>query len=145
MKLIIAGIIQDQGYFDKHVKPYLDENSIIYLGSAGPEKRNKLLGGAYALLHPISFNEPFGLSIVEAMACGTPIIAFNRGSMPEIISDGITGFLVHNLDEMIKAVSKIKQINRSQCHKLAKERFSVDRMIKDYIKVYEKIVNRKEV
>jgi len=144
-KLIIAGIIQDQGYFDLQVKPHLDNDRIIYLGSVGPKKRDELLGGAYALLNPINFDEPFGLSVVEAMACGTPVIAFNRGSMPEIISDDITGFLVHNLDEMVKVVAKVKQLDRLQCRKLIKERFSVDRMVKDYIKVYEKIISQKKV
>ena len=145
MKLIIAGIIQDQGYFDLQVKPHLDDDQIIYAGSVGPKKRNELLGGAYALLHPINFDEPFGLSVVEAMACGTPVIAFNRGSMPEIIADGITGFLVHNLAEMAEAVVKAKQLDRFQCRKLIKERFSVDRMVQDYIEVYEKIIRQKKV
>ncbi|MEA2015127.1 MAG: glycosyltransferase family 4 protein [Actinomycetota bacterium] len=145
LKLIIAGIIQDQGYFDLQVKPHLDNDRIIYLGSVGPKKRDELLGGAYALLHPVNFDEPFGLSVVEAMACGTPVIAFNRGSMPEIIADGITGFLVHNLDEMVKAVDKVKQLDRLQCRKLIKERFSVDRMVQDYIEVYEKIISLKKV
>jgi len=144
MKLIIAGIIQDQGYFDMQVKPYLDDDRIIYAGSVGPKKRDALLGGAYVLLHPINFNEPFGLSVVEAMACGTPIIAFNRGSMPEIIANGVTGFLVNSLDEMAEAVVKVKKLDRSQCRKLIKERFSVDRMVKDYIEVYEKIIRKKK-
>jgi len=145
LKLIIAGIIQDQGYFDLQVKPHLDNNRIIYIGSAGPKKRDELLGGAYALLHPVNFDEPFGLSVVEAMACGTPVVAFNRGSMPEIIVDGITGFLVNNLDEMVKAVDKVRQLDRLQCRKLVKERFSVDRMVQDYMEVYEKIINQKKV
>jgi glycosyltransferase involved in cell wall biosynthesis len=144
MKLIIAGIIQDQGYFDLQVKPHLDDDQIIYVGCVGPEKRDELLGGAYALLHPINFDEPFGLSVVEAMACGTPVIAFNRGSMPEIIADGITGFLVHNLDEMAEAVVKAKQLDRLQCRKLIKKRFSADRMVQDYIGVYEKIIRQKK-
>jgi glycosyltransferase involved in cell wall biosynthesis len=144
MKLIIAGIIQDQDYFDLHIKPHLDDDRIVYTGSVGPEKRDELLGGAYVLLHPISFEEPFGLSIVEAMACGTPVIAFNRGSMPEIIANGITGFLVNNLDEMTEAVVKTKKLDRFQCRKLIEERFSVDRMVKDYIRVYKKIIEQKK-
>lgn len=144
IKLIIAGIIQDQEYFDLQIKPHLDDDRIIYIGSVGPEKRDELLGGAYVLLHPINFNEPFGLSVVEAMACGTPVIAFNRGSMPEIIANGITGFLVNNLDEMAEAVVKTKQLDRFQCRKLIKERFSVDRMVQDYIRVYEKIIEQKK-
>jgi glycosyltransferase involved in cell wall biosynthesis len=88
--------------------------------------------------------EDFGIAAVEAMACGTPVIAFNRGSMPEIIADGITGFLVHNLDEMAEAVVKAKQLDRLQCRKLIKERFSADRMVQDYIGVYEKIIGQKK-
>ncbi len=140
MKLIIAGIIQDQGYFDRQVKPHLDEDRIIYTGSVGPKKRDELLGSAYTLLHPINFDEPFGLSVVEAMACGTPVIAFNRGSMPEIIDNAATGFLVHNLDEMAGAVTKVKQLDRFQCRKIIKKRFSVERMVQDYIEVYKKII-----
>ena len=145
MKLIIAGIIQDQDYFNLHIKPNLDDSRIIYVGNVGPEKRDELLGGAYVLLHPIYFDEPFGLSIVEAMACGTPVIAFNRGSMPEIITNGVTGFLVDNLDEMAEAIVKIKKLDRFQCRKLIEERFSVDRMVKDYIRVYKKIIEQKKL
>jgi glycosyltransferase involved in cell wall biosynthesis len=144
MKLIIAGIIQDQSYFDLQIKPHLKEEEIIYIGSVGPKKRNELLGGAYALLHPINFDEPFGLSVVEAMACGTPVIAYNRGSMPEIITSCKTGFLVNSLDEMVKAVMKVKQLDRFQCRKLMEDRFSVDRMVQDYIEVYEKIISLKK-
>ncbi len=140
MKLIIAGIIQDREYFDQKVRPHLDDDLITYVGSVGPEKRDKLLGSAYALLHPINFDEPFGLSVVEAMACGTPVIAFRKGSMTEIIANCITGFLVQDLDGMAEAVKKIKQLDRSQCRKWIKERFSADRMVQDYIRVYEKII-----
>jgi glycosyltransferase involved in cell wall biosynthesis len=142
MKLILAGVIQDRDYFDTQVRPYLDENRIIYVGSAGPKKRDELLGGAYALLHPINFDEPFGLSVVEAMACGTPVIAVNRGSMPEIIADGLTGFLVRDSDEMTKAVAKAKQIDRFRCRKWVEERFSTERMAQDYIRVYERITQQ---
>ncbi|MBW2042757.1 MAG: glycosyltransferase family 4 protein [Deltaproteobacteria bacterium] len=139
MKLIIAGIIQDPDYFDRRVRPHLDDHRVVYAGHAGPEERDRLLGGAYALLHPIGFDEPFGLSVVESMACGTPVIAFARGSMPEIIEDGVTGFLVHGLDEMVHAVPKIQDLDRRQCRRRVEERFSVDRMVEDYIRVYEQI------
>ena len=111
--LIIAGIIQDEVYFNEKVKPYLNDDDISYVGSADPEKRNKLLGNAFALLHPINFAEPFGLSVVESFACGTPVIAFNKGSMPEIISNGKNGFLVSTIDEAVSAVKNIANINRS--------------------------------
>lgn len=142
MKLILAGIIQDQVYFDTQVRPHLDDDRIIYVGSAGPEKRDELLGGAYALLHPITFDEPFGLSVVEAMACGAPVIAAKQGSMPEIIAEGITGFLVRDSEEMAEAVAKVKQLDRSQCRQWVEERFSADRMVQDYIRVYERIIQQ---
>jgi glycosyltransferase involved in cell wall biosynthesis len=94
MKLIIAGIIQDEQYFESEVKPYLDGEDINYIGSVNPQERDVLLGNAYALLHPINFNEPFGLSIVESLACGTPVIANNRGSMSELIENKKTVFLL---------------------------------------------------
>lgn len=138
-KLIMAGIIQDQEYFDKEVMPHFGKD-IVYIGSVGPEKRDKLLGGAYALLHPIFFEEPFGLSVVEAMACGTPVVAFNKGSMPELITPGKNGFLVTNVREAIKALGQISKIERQCCRSTVEERFSVDRMVNDYIKIYQKII-----
>ena len=142
MRLLIAGIVQDEAYFERHVKPYLDEERIVYVGSAGPEKRNELLGGAYALLHPIHFDEPFGLSVVEAMACGTPVIAVNRGSMAEVIAHGKTGYLVSDALEMTEMVSRVKEIDRAECRRWVQERFTADRMVKDYIRVYERILER---
>lgn len=140
MKLIIAGVIHDQEYFDQEINPHIDGKNIIFEGSAGPEKRNELLGGAYALLHPINFEEPFGLSVIESMACGTPVIAFNRGSMPELVKDGYNGFLVANVDEAIRAVEKISNIDRANCRKAVEEYFTTDRMIEDYLKVYKRVL-----
>ncbi len=113
-KLLIAGIIQDQDYFDEQVKPYLSDQ-VLFLGSAEPERRSQLLGNAWALLHPINFDEPFGLSVAEAMLCGTPVIAFNRGAMPELIRHEKTGFLVSTIDEAVEAVQQIDQISRAGC------------------------------
>jgi glycosyltransferase involved in cell wall biosynthesis len=140
MRLIIAGIIQDEAYFESEVQPHLDADSIIYVGSAGPDRRDELLGGAYALLHPINFDEPFGLSVVEAMACGTPVIAFDRGSMPEVIHHGNTGFLVSSIDEAVGALTGIREIDRRACRSRSEERFSADRMVDDYIRAYEQIL-----
>src|SRR3546814_3166952 len=97
----MAGIVQDQGYHDREVASSLDGNRVIHHGPVGGSARSQMLGSARALLHLINFEEPFGLSVVEAMACGTPVIAFNRGSMPELIIDGVTGFLVDTLEEAI--------------------------------------------
>jgi glycosyltransferase involved in cell wall biosynthesis/quercetin dioxygenase-like cupin family protein len=138
--LLIAGIIQDEHYFETEVKPHLDGSKVQYIGSVGPELRDNLLGGAACLLHPISFNEPFGLSIVEANACGTPVIAFSRGSMPEIITNGVNGFLVSNSSEAVDAVKRIHTISRTDCREVATERFSRDRMVDEYLEVYERIV-----
>lgn len=142
MKLIMAGIIQDREYYEEHIKPRIDNKLVTYVGSVGPTDRSRLLGNAYALLHPINFNEPFGLSIVESMACGTPVIAFNRGSMPELINHGHNGFLVSNVDEAVSAVNEIPTIDRSACRTCVKERFTVERMVDEYINVYNKILNK---
>jgi glycosyltransferase involved in cell wall biosynthesis len=139
-KLILAGIVQDPVYFRQEVEPFLKFNDIIYVGSVGPVERNRLLGKALALLHPINFNEPFGLSVIEAMACGTPVIAYNRGSMPEIIEDGKNGYLCEGLDAAIQCVSQIAEIERSYCHHYVKKHFTVTKMVEKYIAVYEAIL-----
>jgi len=138
-KLLIAGIIQDEGYFKQKIEPELSEQ-IQYIGHAGPEKRNELLGKAYALLHPINFNEPFGMSVAEAMLCGTPVIAFNKGSMPELIQHEKTGFLVNTVDEAVEPVSHINNINRAYCRDWAKSKFSSEKMVDDYYKLYQQIL-----
>jgi glycosyltransferase involved in cell wall biosynthesis len=138
-KLIIAGIIQDENYFNDRVKPFLSDD-IVFVGSAGPEQRNDLLGGAYALLHPISFDEPFGLSVAEAMLCGTPVIAFNRGSMPELIRHEKTGFLVSTVEEAVHAVTQTAGINRQYCSEWATQKFSKEKMVEDYLALYHQIL-----
>jgi glycosyltransferase involved in cell wall biosynthesis len=142
-KLIMAGIIQDEVYFHQKVEPQLDEQSTVYVGSVGPVQRNLLLKQACALLHPINFNEPFGLSVIESMACGTPVIAFNRGSMSELIEDGNTGFLVTTVEEAIKAVARIKDIDRAGCRRRVEQHFTVERMVEDYSQVYHSILERR--
>jgi glycosyltransferase involved in cell wall biosynthesis len=139
-RLLIAGIIQDENYYREKIEPFLSEN-ITYIGHAGPDKRKQLLGNACALLHPISFNEPFGMSVAEAMLCGTPVIAFNRGSMPELIKDAKTGFLVNTIDEAVNAVSQVGQLNRVDCYNWASSQFSCDKMVEDYLELYRKILS----
>jgi glycosyltransferase involved in cell wall biosynthesis len=140
INLVIAGLIQDTGYFNTQVRPFIDNKKVIYAGNCGPEQRDKLLGKALALLHLILFDEPFGLSVAEAMCCGTPVIAFNRGSMPELIQHGKTGFLVDTIDEAEEAVSRLSSIKRADCRQWAAFMFSKEKMTDDYFEVYKKIL-----
>ncbi len=142
LKLYMAGIIQDRHYFESKVKPFIDDKEITYVGSVQPPQRDILLGGARALLHPIGFNEPFGLSVIEAMACGTPTIAFNRGSMPELIKDGFNGFLTNSVQEAVDCVKKLELINRKNCRETAEKRFSVTTMARAYVEVYKEILQK---
>jgi glycosyltransferase involved in cell wall biosynthesis len=139
-RLAMAGIVQDQNYYNQHVAPALDDRSVVYLGSVGGAARAKTLGSARALLHLINFNEPFGLSVVEALACGTPVIAFNRGSMPELIDDGVTGFLVDSLDAAVAAIDRVVEIDRSLCRAAVSARFTVDLMADKYLNLYRSIL-----
>ncbi len=141
-KLVIAGLVQDEAYFNDKVKPFIDQNKVVYAGNCGPQKRDELLGNALALLHLISFNEPFGLSVAEAMCCGTPVIAYNRGAMPELIDTGKTGYLVNTPDEAEAAVHQLTSINRSDCRKRVTDHFSKERMTNDYLSIYEQILQR---
>jgi len=138
-KLLISGIIQDEGYFKEKIEPQLNDQ-IQYTGHAGPDKRKTLLGKAYALLHPINFNEPFGMSVAEAMLCGTPVIAFNKGSMPELVQHEKTGFLVNTVDEAVEAVAHIGNINRRNCYAWANSQFSREKMVDDYYRLYQQVL-----
>lgn len=142
MKLILAGIIQDQAYFHEQVAPRLVKDHAEYIGPVGPEQHNDLLGGAYALLHLINFDEPFGLSLIEAMACGTPVVARNRGAMPEIVDHERTGFLVGSVDEAVEALKRIPTIDRAACRRRVQARFTQDRMVSDYLRVYAHILEQ---
>jgi glycosyltransferase involved in cell wall biosynthesis len=137
--LVIAGIVQDQRYFDELVAPRIDDDKVSFIGAVGPAERSKLLGGALALLHLIRFDEPFGYSVVEAMACGTPVIAFNRGSMAELIADGATGFLVDDTDGAVAAVTAASTLDRAVIRTHAVERFGAARMVDAYIGAYRRV------
>jgi len=137
--LAMYGIVQDQGYYERAVAPHLSDR-IVHPGAVGGAERTRALGHAAALLHLINFDEPFGLSVVEAMACGTPVIAINRGSMPELIDDGVTGFLVDSVEEAIAAVGRLGEIDRAACRRAVAERFSVERMADRYIALYRAII-----
>lgn len=139
--LVIAGIIQDREYFERRVEPHLDGEAVSYLGPIGPPVRQRLLGGARALLHLIDFEEPFGLSVVEAMACGTPVIAHARGSMPEIIQPGINGFLVGSIDEAVTAIVEVGDLDRASVRDSVVERFDAARMVEDYLRLYRRVLS----
>ena len=138
--LTIAGIIQDHDYFERFVEPRLDGERVRYVGAVGPDRRGELLGGASALLHLVNFDEPFGFSVVEAMACGTPVIARRRGSMSEIVRDAQNGFLVDTLDEAVSAVHASKALDRAAVRASVEGRFDANRMVDDYLAVYRRVV-----
>ncbi len=140
LPLIIAGVIQDQEYFERSVEPHVDGGQVTYIGPVGPDRRGKLLGGARALLHLIHFDEPFGFSVVEAMACGTPVIAHSRGSMSELIREGENGYLVGSLDEAVAAVHASGGLDRIAVRASVEDRFDSNRMVDDYLAVYYRVV-----
>ncbi|WP_264067976.1 glycosyltransferase family 4 protein [Mycolicibacterium komossense] len=135
-RLDIAGIIQDESYFQTEVAPHVDGDRVRYLGAVDAAMRAEVLGGAHALLHLIDFDEPFGYSVAEAMACGTPVIANSRGSMSELIEDGVTGCLVNDIDSAVAAVRTAGTLDRAEIARHAADRFSVDAMVDKYVAVY---------
>ena len=136
LPLVIAGIVQDRDYFRELVEPHLDTAGVTYLGPVGPAERDALLGGALALLHLIGFAEPFGLSVVESLATGTPVIAHPLGSMPEIVRSGRTGFLVDDVDAAVEAVGRVGTLSRRQCRDDVEDRFTAARMVADYAELF---------
>jgi glycosyltransferase involved in cell wall biosynthesis len=138
--LIIAGIVQDATYFRDEVEPHLGEEGISYVGAVGPSERDRLLGGALALVHLIEFAEPFGLSVIESLATGTPVIARSLGSMPELIRHGQTGFLVEDLQQAEAAVGAVPRLNRRDCRADVERRFTADRMVDRYAELFARVV-----
>jgi len=137
-KLVMAGKIDlvDQEYYQQEIKPLIDGRQIKYIGEIDHKEKNKLLGGAKALLALIQWREPFGLFIVEALACGTPVITTRRGSVPELLEDGKNGFIVKNWKQAAQVVSKINTVSRADCRKTAEQRFSVKNMVDHYEQIY---------
>ncbi len=135
-RLLIAGIVQDENYFRNEVEPHIDGDRVSYIGPVDAADRNAVLGNAYALLHLIDFDEPFGFSVVEAMACGTPVIAFDRGSMAELITHGESGFLVSDVDAATQSVDLAGTLDRSQIRAIAVKRFHRSAMVDQYCALY---------
>jgi glycosyltransferase involved in cell wall biosynthesis len=133
--------IDEEFYFKHEIEPRIDGRKIQYLGMVNHERKVAVLRGAKALLFPVFHDEAFGIVMIEAMACGTPVIAFRRGSAPEIINDGLTGFIVDSEDEMVQAVLKVNQINRTDCRDSVEKRFTADRMVDEYLKVYKRLLS----
>ena len=141
MPLTIAGIVQDAAYFADRIEPHIDGERVTYVGSVGPADRAALLGSATAMLHLINFEEPFGFSVVESMACGTPVVANHRGSMPEIVRHGENGLLVDTVEEAVAAIDAVKALDRAAVRASVEHRFDVSRMVEDYLSLYRRIVD----
>ncbi len=143
VELIMAAKVDivDKEYFKSEIEPLIDNKQIKYIGEVNHAEKVNLLGGAKALVAPIQWEEPFGLFFVEAMACGTPVITTRRGSVPEIIVDGKTGFVCDSLDEAVRRINDIDEIDRKDCCQHVKENFSAEKMTKDYVEIYEKVIN----
>lgn len=142
-RLVIAGIVHDERYFDEQVAPHVDDDRVCYIGPVGAADRSAVLGAAHALLHLVDFDEPFGFSVVEAMACGTPVIAHARGSMPELIADSVTGFLVDGADQAVRAVEAAGSLDRAAIRAATVERFGRARMIERYVDVYRSVLRER--
>lgn len=145
MKLKIAAKVDpsDHDYMETEIRPLLDHPLIDFIGEIGEDEKSEFLGNAYALLFPIDWVEPFGLVLIESMACGTPVIAFSEGSVPEIIDHGKTGFIVKNIDQAVDVLDQVQDFNRERCREIFEERFSARRMAADYAKIYERLVESK--
>jgi glycosyltransferase involved in cell wall biosynthesis len=142
MKLKVAAKVDaaDQKYFHEVIEPLLDNPLVECIGEINDEGKQEFLGNARALLFPIDWPEPFGLVLIEAMACGTPVIAFGRGSVPELIEEGITGFVVDDVDQAVAALPKLQRFDRNRCRRVFEQRFSATRMTEDYLQIYRRII-----
>ncbi len=145
MKLLIAAKVDeaDRKYYESVIKPMLKSPWVEFIGEIGDKEKNEFLGKAYALLFPIDWPEPFGLVMIESMACGTPVIAWRCGSVPEVIEEGISGFIVESIEEAVEALEKVKNIKRILCRKAFEKRFTAERMAEDYLKLYHELIVRK--
>jgi glycosyltransferase involved in cell wall biosynthesis len=131
----------DQAYFDAEIKPLLDDPLIEFVGEIGEDAKDEFLGNAYALLFPIDWPEPFGLVMIEAMACGTPVIAYRHGSVEEVMENGRSGFVVSTIDEAVEAVERVADLDRAECRRVFDRRFTAAQMAEDYVRVYERVIS----
>lgn len=131
----------DREYYRSEIEPMLDHPLIEFIGEISDQEKNEFVGNALALVCPYDWPEPFGLVLIEALACGTPVLAYRRGSIPEIIEDGVTGFVCESLPEMVESIGRIKTIDRRQCRAAFEERFTAARMAHDYITLYERVLD----
>jgi glycosyltransferase involved in cell wall biosynthesis len=143
LKMAAKVDVVDKDFFEGIIKPLIDNKQIEFIGEIGHKEKAEFLNNALALLAPIQWEEPFGLYFIEAMACGTPVISFNRGSVPEIIENGKTGFIVNSTKEMASAIKDLDKINRIDCRKHVEGHFTVEKMAEGYINVYKKILGKK--
>lgn len=145
LKIAAKVDLVDQDYFRSVIAPLLDDPLIEYLGEMGDGEKEAFLGQAYALVFPIDWPEPFGLVMIEAMACGTPVVAYRRGAVGEVMKDGRSGFVVDTLDEAVDAVHRVATLSRARCREVFEQRFTATRMAKDYLNVYERLINRQRI
>jgi glycosyltransferase involved in cell wall biosynthesis len=145
MPLKIAAKVDrvDKRYFKRVVEPLLDASHVEWVGEISDREKDDFLGNAYALLFPIDWPEPFGLVMIEAIACGTPVIAYDGGAVPEVIKDGQTGFIAKNLEDAADAVHRVSEISRTHCRKIFEKRFTVTRMARDYVRIYRRTIDRR--
>ncbi len=145
VKLLMAAKVDraDRGYYEDVIKPMLKSPWVEFVGEIGEGEKNEFLGKALALIFPIDWPEPFGLVMIEAMACGTPTIAWKCGSVPEIIDHEVTGFIVEGIDQAVEAVEKVSALDRRACRRVFEERFTVTRMARDYLKIYSKLMEER--
>jgi glycosyltransferase involved in cell wall biosynthesis len=132
----------DQDYFDEQIQPMIKSGNVEFIGEIADKDKSEFLSGAMVLLVPIDWPEPFGLVMIEAMACGTPVIAFNRGSVPEVIDEGVTGFIVEDINGAIGAVDRLGHLSRDNIRKRFEERFTARRMAQDYLSVYRSLADK---
>jgi glycosyltransferase involved in cell wall biosynthesis len=144
LKLKIAAKLDkaDRDYFKEEIEPLLQHPSVEYLGEIGGQEKDEFLGKARALLFPIDWPEPFGLVMIEALACGTPVIAWRAGSVPEVLEDGVTGFVVGSVPEAVRAVERIETLSRQRCRQVFEQRFTAARMAQDYLAIYRRLLDR---